>query len=401
MSLNNFFYPKTIAVVGASQKPEKVGYILMKKLEKFKGEVIPINPNHKTILGKKSYPSLTKCNRAISLAVIATPVKTVDLILEDCGKKEIKNVIIITAGFSEIGNKELESKIIKTAKGYGLNLIGPNCFGIANPEIHLDTTFANSSAKKGKIAFISQSGALWSYISDLDVKEGFSKFVSLGNMADLTFSDFIDYLNKDKKTKKIMLYIEKLKQGKKFIDICKKSKKEIIVIKAGKTKEGSKAAISHTGSLATDFKIYQGAFKQAKIKQVDSLKKALNLKAQKIKFSGKSAIILTNAGGAGALITDYYEENNIKIVCPPIDILGTAQAKDYEIALNELKKRKLYDFLIVIFTPQKMSEPEKTAEAIVKFSKTKKVIAFFLGEKSIKKAKEILERNNVPVFTKI
>jgi len=405
-SLKNFFTPKTIAVVGASNNLKKVGNVLMKKLSNFKGEVIPISIKHKEILGKKTYSSVTKYPKKIDLAIIAVPAKIVKKILEDCGIKKIKSVIIISAGFSERGNKKLEQELINLAKKYKINLLGPNCFGIANPYLDLDTTFANTSSKKGGIAFISQSGALWSYVSDISAskrKPAFSGFVSLGNMADLDFSDFINYFNTDKKTKKIILYVEKLKQGRKFINICKRSKKKIIVVKAGKTEKGSRAAISHTGSLATDFEIYKGAFKQAHIKLTDSLSSAFHFKKSKIKIpikiKGNKVVLITNAGGAGALMTDYLVKKGFD-VNPPIDLIGTASAKDYESALNRLKK-KFYDLAIVILTPQRMSEPEKTAKAIVKFSKTNSVIACFLGECSIKKAKEIFDKNKVPCFIRI
>jgi acyl-CoA synthetase (NDP forming) len=397
--LKSFFNPKTIAVIGASKHLGKVGYVLMEKLSKFHGAVIPINIKHKEIFGKKTYDSILRYSKKIDLVIIAIPANGVRKVLEDCGKKKIKNVIIISAGFSEVGNKELEQEIIKVAEEYKINLLGPNCFGIVNPYLNLDTTFANTSPKKGNVAFISQSGALWSYLSDLSASKknfGFSGFVSLGNMADLDFSDFIEYFDKDKKTKKIILYIEKLKNGKRFIKICKKSKKEIIVIKAGKTKTGSEATISHTGSLATDFEIYKGAFKQAKVKLVDSLSFAFGLKIN-IDFSidkKKKVIIITNAGGAGALITDYLVKKGFDVK-PPIDLIGTASAKDYRLSLDKFKKSN-YNF-IVIFTPQKMSEPEETAKAIVNFKKqtNKNVTAIFLGADSIKRAKTILNKNKI------
>jgi len=243
-SLDKFFTPKTIAIVGASNNPIKVGYVLMKKLSKFEGEIIPINIKHDEILGKKVYASLREFQKKIDLVIIAIPCEKVKEIIEDCARKKIKNVIVISSGFSEVGNRESERDILKIAKENKMNLLGPNCFGVANPYTNLDTTFANSSAKKGDTAFISQSGALWSYIADISSLKnmpGFSGFVSLGNMADLDFSDFIEYFNKDKNTKKIILYIEKLKQGKRFINVCKKSKKEIIVIKAGKSQKGIEA----------------------------------------------------------------------------------------------------------------------------------------------------------------
>ncbi|MCK5043962.1 CoA-binding protein [Candidatus Pacearchaeota archaeon] len=405
-SLKDFFSPKTIAVVGASDNPKKVGYVLMEKLSEFKGKVIPINIKHKEIFGKKAYSSLSEYPKKIDLAIIVVPAKIVKQILEDCGKKQIKNVIIISAGFSEVKNNKLEQEIIQVGKKYRINLLGPNCFGIANPSLNLDTTFSNTPAKKGNIAFISQSGALWSYLSDISssTKLGFSGFVSLGNMADLDFSDFINYFNKDKKTKKIILYVEKLKQGKRFIDICRKSKKEIIVVKAGKSEKGSMAAISHTGSLATDFEIYKGAFKQAQVNLVDSLSSAFRLKKSKIKIhfktKGNKIVIITNAGGAGTLMIDYLVEKGFDVK-QPIDLIGTALAKDYELALEKLKKAKFDGSIIVILTPQKMSEPEKTAKAIIKFAKDKSIIACFLGGNSVKKAKEILEKNNILCVDKL
>lgn len=385
MNLKNFFYPKTIAVIGASDNPEKVGGVLMQKLCECKRKVIPINPNHNYIKGKKAYPSVLKYPKTIDLAVIAIPAQFIPKIIKECGKKKIKSGIIISSGFSEIGNQKLEEKIKQTAKKYNINILGPNCFGVANPYLNLDTTFSNTSPKKGSIAFISQSGALFSYVSDFPI--GFSGFASLGNMADLSFHEFINYFNKDKKTKKIILYIEKIKDGKKFIEACQKSKKQIIVVKAGKTEKGKKAAISHTGSLATDFKIYKGVFKQAGIKVKDTLAEAFNLKLQIIKVKSKNIDILTNAGGAAALITDQLEQksHNVKVR----DLLGTALAKDYEKALKTAKNP------LVILTPQKMSEPEKTAEIL-----PKNTIACFLGNKSVQNANKILKKRKIIYYNR-
>ncbi len=386
--IKNFFYPKTIAVIGASDNPFKVGNVLIRKLCECKRKVIPISIKHKEIAGKKAYSSVLKYPGKIELAVIAIPAEFVNSALIECGKKKIQNVIVISSGFSETGNLKLENQLLATAKKYNISILGPNCFGVANPYLNLDTTFSNTSPKPGDIAFISQSGALWSYISDFKFK--FSGFVSLGNMAQLSFTDFIEYFNKDKKTKKIILYIEKLKDGKKFIELCRKSKKPIIVIKAGKTKKGSQAAISHTGSLATEFKIYEGAFKQAKVKVADSLAKAFGMKREQIQFKSKpkKAKIITNAGGAAALITDYLTEQGIETQIK--DLLGTALAKDYE---HEMKKSK--GQLIIVLTPQKMSEPTKTAEII-----PKNAVVCFLGDKSIKRAAKILKNKKITYYTR-
>lgn len=400
--VDRFVKPKSIALIGASESEGKVGNVLIKKLLKFKGKVIPINPNHKEIFGKKTYSSILDYKEKIDLAIIAIPFENVKQVLQECGKGGIKSVIIISAGFSETGNNKLEEEIINIGKKYKINLLGPNCFGVANPYLNLDTTFSNVSAKKGEIAFISQSGALWSYIADISHsknKPKFSAYISLGNMADLEFSDFIEYFNKDKRTKKIILYIEKLKQGKKFIEICKKSKKKIIVIKAGRTKRGKEATISHTGSLATDFKIYKGAFKQAGVELFDSLPKAFNISCQEIKPKGKKVAIVTNAGGAGALLTDYLVGRRYDVQ-PPIDLIGTALAEDYKRTFNKLKKSNC-NSIAVILTPQAMSQPEETAREIVKFSKFKQAIPVFLGAESITKAKKILNREKIKCYTSL
>jgi len=396
--IENFLNPKTIALIGASEKPNKVGTILMQKLESFQGVVVPINPTSSTIFSKISYKTVLNYKEKIDLAIIAIPAEAVPKVLKQCGKKRIREIIIISAGFQEVGNIKLQNKINKLKEKYKMNILGPNCFGIVNPKISLDTTFANTTPKKGNIAFISQSGALWSYIADLNL--GFSGFVSLGNMADLGFNEFLEYYIKDKSTKKIILYIEKLKEGNKFIELCKSTKKEIIVIKAGKTEQGKKAAISHTASLATDYEIYSKAFLQAGVKQVDTLAEALNLENPNIisELKGKNIFIITNAGGAGTILTDKLIEKEFKVEGPK-DILGTASAKDYKNALNKIEQD--YSNIILILTPQRMSEPTRTAQEIVRSHWKDKIIAIFLGDKSIQEAKRILETNGVKVFTNL
>lgn len=404
--VDDFMHPKTIAVIGASENPKKVGYILMKKLENFNGRVIPINIKRDFILGKRAFPSVKSIKEKISLAIIVTPPETVERIIEECGQTKIRNVIIITSGFAEVKNNELQKRVLIKAKKYKVNVLGPNCFGVANPYANLDTTFAKSNAEKGDIAFIGQSGALWSYISDLP-EFGFSGYVSLGNMSDLDFIDFIKYFNNDPKTRKIILYIEKIKNGKEFIKVCKESRKEIIAIKVGRTNEGSKAAMSHTASLATDYNIYRGAFRQAGIDSCDSIYRALNPNA-KIHFpkplqNKNKTIIITNAGGAGALISDLAGENDFHLLKSPIDILGTATQKDYRKALNKFRGKNS-EVIMVILTPQEMSNPEEVSKEIVNFkkkNKNKRIIAFFLGEKSLKKSNEILKKNKIEVYNRI
>jgi acetyltransferase len=408
-NLKSFFEPKSIVIIGASNHFEKVGGILLKKALKSKAKIIPINPKHEKLLGVKCYPSVLDYKNNIELAVIAIPAPLVEATIEECGKKKIKNIILITAGFAEIGNTQAEEKILEIAKKYRIRILGPNCFGIMHN--NLDLTFSASSPKKGTIGFISQSGALWSFLADLSLTKdfGFSEFISLGDMADLEFSDFLEYLIEDKKTKAILLYIEKIKNGKKFIDICKKSKKPIYVVKAGTSKEGSRAAFSHTASLASDYEIYRGAFKQAKVilcaSPEEAIEKIINKKItkkenQEIKL-GKNSFIITNAGGAGALVSDYIMEKNFILKDKSLDILGTATANDYLINLEKIKQIQGLETIFCILTPQTMTEIEKTAEVLVAFSKNNpeiKVIPIFLGGKVIIPANKIFIKAGLDYF---
>lgn len=408
--INCFFNPKVIAVIGASENENKVGGILLKKVIKSRVKVVPINPHHDKIMGVKCYKNVLDYAGKIDLAIIAIPSLFVIGALNECGRAGIKNVIIISAGFAEIGNIRGEAEIAETAKKFGIRFLGPNCFGICNPAKKLDTTFSASMPKAGKIAFISQSGALWSYISDFsaDKNIGFSGFASLGNMADLEFSDFIDYFSKNKETRAIVLYVEKLKNGKRFMKTCRQCKKPIYAIKAGSSAVGEKAAISHTASLASDFAIYKGVFKQSNVILCESLLEAMGKIEGKTFISsekrpikiGKKLFVLTNAGGAGALASDYLSNKGFDIVRPPQDILGTASGSDYFNALDKIKKEDYYDSVLVVLTPQTMSEIKKTAEVIEEFKEvtSKTVIALFLGGKNMKEANDLFEKNNIPYF---
>jgi acyl-CoA synthetase (NDP forming) len=395
--LDNFFSPKSICVVGASNTPGKVGYVLMQKLSKYNGSVIPINLNDSRVNGIKAYRSIVDYNKKIDLVVIAIPKKFVKGVMLQVVEKGVKNVVLISAGFSEVGDVKAEAEVVKIAKDNGINLLGPNCFGVINSREKIDLTFSRETVKHGSTIFISQSGALGSYILDLDIK--LRGFISVGNMSDLNFSDFIEYFSKDRAVKKIVLYIEALKEGRRFIDVCRASKKEIVVVKSGKTGAGSKATMSHTGSLATDFEIYKGAFGQAGVKYVDSLTEAFGFEKQNfVKFlKGKNVAVITNAGGAGALVADELGRNGFKVFGPK-DILGTATPNDYKRALYKITNP--YSNIIVIFTPQAMSDATQTAKIVSQSRWKDKTIALFLGEKSVREAKKILKQNGVLTFTR-
>lgn len=404
--MKTFLNPKSIAVVGASSTKGKIGYILMQKLKKFNGKVFPVNIKNKTILGKKCYKSILEIKEKIDLVIIAIPAKFVKDILKDCVKKKIKNVSIISAGFSEIGKTNLENELLKVGKN--INILGPNSFGIANPHLNIDLTFSLKTPKKGNIAFISQSGALWSAITEYSLENnfGFSGFVSLGNMLDVDFSDLITYFNKDSNTKTIVLYIENLKNGKKFMETVKKSKKPVIVVKAGSSEAGKKATLSHTGSLAGSYQIYKAAFKQCNAIPAESLTEAFD-KAKNF-TKAKKIIIVTNAGGPGALLADYCERNNLEIInLPkikfsfnysggnPIDVIGDATDKRFKEVFEKIRKLN-FDTLITVITPQQMTPINKIIEELVNFKKSSKknVVCCLMA----KEGKSILEKNNIPNF---
>lgn len=317
MSLKGLFEAKTIAVIGASRQAQKVGHDVFRNLLVSRRKIYPINPNAKKINGIKCYPSVLNVKEKIDLAVIAVPAKIVPKVMLECAKKEIKNIIIISAGFSEVGETELEDEIVKIAKRFGMRILGPNCLGIIDTDKKLNATFFNKMPLKGEIGFISQSGALGVAELDWAIKKkiGLSKFISFGNMADIDIHELIDYLNEDKNTKAICLYIESLKKGKEFISSAKRSKKPIIALKAGETASGAKAASSHTGALATDNAIYEGAFRQCGVSRVHTLFQLFEV-AQSHTLRecplGLRALVITNAGGPGVIASDAFEKDGIE-----------------------------------------------------------------------------------------
>lgn len=404
--MKNFLFPKTIAVIGASSDKGSVGYSLVKKLKKFKGKVFPVNLNNGKILGLKCYRSVLDIKEKIDLAVIAVPAKVVKDVLKECVEKSVNNVSIISAGFSEVGKKDMEEELIKVGKG--IKILGPNSFGVVNPYINFDMTFASTTPKKGSIAFISQSGALWSAVSEYSLKNniGFSGFVSLGNMANADFVSFIEYFNNDKNTKAIVLYIENLKEGKKFMKVVKESKKPVVVVKAGSSEAGKKATISHTGSLAGSYEIYEAAFEQCGAIVAESLTEAFD-KAKNF-IEANKIVIVTNAGGPGALLADYCDNNGLELIkIPeikfsfnysygnPIDVIGDAKEGRFTEVFKKIKKLK-FDTLIVVVTPQEMTPMKKIAKEVVNFNKKsrKNVVCCWMSEDG----KKILDKGKVINF---
>lgn len=416
--IKNFFESKTFAVIGASRHEGKVGHTVFKNLIQANKQAFPINPKASSILGKKCYKDIFEVPYNIDTVIIAVPKSLVPLSLKQAGEKGAKTAIILTAGFSETGDNSLEKELEKISKTEGIQIVGPNSYGIIDPHQNLNTTYYKGKIKKGEIALLSQSGAIGSMILDKQVP--LSGFVSVGNSSTLGFKDFIKYYNSDIKTKVLALYIESLKKGEgpDFIKACKESKKPIIVLKSGKSLSGQKAAASHTASLASEAGIYSGVFRQAGIIEVDSITQLI--KASKIltKYSrlGNKAIIITNAGGPGVLTADACSENKIKLIplstktisslnetLPqswsknnPIDMIGTALAKDYSNTISIAEKENP-DFIITLLTPQEMTEPLATAKTLLK-SKSP-IFACFLGGEQLEETKKFMNQFGIINFS--
>ncbi|MCX8158583.1 MAG: GNAT family N-acetyltransferase [Candidatus Diapherotrites archaeon] len=429
--LEFIFKPKSIALIGASSTKGTVGYSIMKNLinAEFYGSIYPINNKRDSVLGVPCYKSIKEINKPIDLAIIATPAKTVKEIVKECGEAGVKGLVIVSSGFAEMGEEGIkeEKEIKEIANSYGMRIVGPNCLGIINPRYRLNASFAIDMPKEGNIAFISQSGALCSSIIDwANYNEiGFSYFVSIGTMLDVNFSDLIDFFGEDPHTKSIIIYIESIKDAKDFISAARgfTIAKPIIVLKAGKGESGSKAAKSHTGAMTSEDSIYDAAFQRAGILRVEEIEDLFDC-AKSLDMvnlpKGKNLAIITNAGGPGVMAADAVDKYKIKLAqlsektieelnkyLPhywsrgnPIDVLGDAMQDRYEKAIEACIRDENVDGILVIFTPQAVSDAEATAKVIVETRKKtdKPILANFMGEKSVEKAKEILKQNDIPNY---
>ena len=432
--IDKILNPKSLAIIGASSKSKTVGWGLMKNalLGKAKRKIFAVNPFQKEVLGVRTVPSIKQIKEPVDLAVIAVPAKIVPKIIEECSQKKVKGIIIISSGFAEEGKqgKILEQKIKKIAKLSDISIIGPNCLGIIRPGIKLNASFAPFTPKKGSISFISQSGALIDSIIDRNLIEnyGFSNLISCGNQADLCVSDFLEWEEKNLETKVIAVYLEGLKNGRKFMETAKRVAKikPIIAIKAGKTDKGKKAVSSHTGSLAGDYQIYKAVFKQTGIIEAQTLEELFDTaKALAWQPRCKNGIgIVTNGGGCGVLLTDYCEELGINLTNlskktinkleksgkmhpafskrNPLDIIGDALSARYKVSIEALLEQKNIQGLLIVQTLQIMTAPVENAKIIVelknKFPK-KPIICCFLGGKITKSGIDFLEKNKVPNYS--
>lgn len=418
MNLHSVFYPKSIAVIGASRTPKTVGNDIVKNLitQGYDGLIHPINPHAEVLYGHKVYASTKDLNEQIDLIIVCVPAPAVAQVIEDAAKHNgAKAAIVISAGCKEIGNKELEQIVRDVCDRYQIAMIGPNCLGVINPEIRMNASFAGLMPKPGNVAFISQSGALCTsildYASHLEI--GFSKFLSIGNKAQTDERNLLEYFAQDEHTKVIGMYVEELQNAPAFIATAQqitrgKNAKPIIVLKSGRTAAGASAVASHTGALASDDAAYDTLFKQAGILRANTIRELLeyiDIFSQNDAVLVEHVAIITNAGGPGVLTTDEVikhglnlatlntkTQSKLKAYLPkaastknPVDILGDARADRYQQALEIVAKDKNTDAIISLLTPQSMTETEATADAIiqVKHNTAKPIVASFMGQKSV------------------
>lgn len=429
--LDKIFKPKSIAVIGASTREDSVGHSLFKNLidSGFKGGLYPINPKNKEVLGIPAFENIAQAPAPVDLAVIILPSKFVPGVVEECGKAGVGGLVIISAGFQEAGEegKKMVAEILKTSRKYGMRIVGPNCLGIINPKLGMNATFANRMALPGNIAFISQSGALCSSILDWACEQsvGFSHFVSIGSMIDIGFAELIDYFGTNQETSCILIYMESLTHARRFMSAARAfaRSKPIIILKAGKSSDGTKAAMSHTGTLAGNDAAFDAAFQRAGCIRVERISQLFNC-AQALSMqhrpNGNRLAIVTNAGGPGVLATDYLttrggklaelsEESIAKLneVLPaswshgnPVDVLGDASPTAYRKAVEICLADKGVDGVLTILTTQTVTDAAGTASELVKAGKQtrKPVLAAWMGEKDVWEAREILEAGKVPNY---
>lgn len=430
--LKPFFNPKSVAVVGATDRANSVGSTIMTNLIEggFEGDIIPINHKKKEVHGFQCFASLSDYKKRIDLVIIVIPAQHVPKIVRECIKNEIPCGIIISAGFKEMGPPgiALENEVLEIANEGNFHIIGPNCLGVMAPHSKLNATFAADMALPGSVAFISQSGAFCTSVLDWSLERniGFSAFISIGSMIDVNWGHLIEYLGQDEKTESILIYMETVGDAEDFLSAARKIalSKPIIVIKAGRTEAAAQAAASHTGSIAGSDETFDAALSRVgvlRVNTIDQLFSMANVLNKQPKPLGPNLTIITNAGGPAVIATDNLISSGGELtpLAPetisrlneflpaawshnnPVDILGDATADIYEKTIEVLKKDPNTDAILVILTPQDMTDPEATAQSLAQASKNynKPLLTSWMGGKAIRKGAEILTHANIPCFS--
>lgn len=428
--LTSLLRPKSIAIVGASGTPGKIGHTVVKNLIEsgYEGDIYPINPTADEILGLKVYKSVLDISDEIEAAVITVPAKFVIDVVKECGEKAIKGIILITSGFSEVGEKELEEELVTTAQSYGIRILGPNIVGTLSNSDKLNASFAPFLPLDGTASLVSQSGALLIAIDAITYTRriGFDKLISIGNMSDVDFADLVAWLNEDENTKCITLYIEGLSDGKRFLSECANAKKPIVALKAGVSEHGAAAAASHTGSLAGAQKVYSAAFEQAGIIQATDLSDLFNTTlalSLQPPMQGDNVLVITNGGGVGVLATDSAEQVGIPMKFAPealqeelkkhmpsfgsaknpVDLTGMAGNEWYFDSTKFAYAHDWVEGLVVLYCETAITNPMEIAQAIQKAIeetsiKNKPVTVSFVGGERSDEAMQWLVEKGIPAY---
>ena len=430
-NLDKIFMPASTAVIGLSERSGSIGHAIVNNLEKsgYEGKIFSVNPHYKSVNGLPTYPSLLDIGQPVDLAIVATPIATVPSIIEECAQVGVGGAIVISAGGRETGTKgqEIEAEIKKYAYEAGIRIIGPNCIGIICPGSKLNASFASHTPLPGKLAFISQSGAIGTAILDLSLKEGigFSHFVSIGSMLDVDFGDLIDYLGHSSDVSSIVIYVEGLSNFRKFMSAARSVSriKPIVVLKSGRSLAGARAAVSHTGAMAGNDAVYDAAFKRAGIVRVETIEELFDcaeLLAKQPRPPGHGLAIITNAGGPGVMATDALsgygiepvelDLNTLKkldeILPPfwghgnPIDILGDATPERYKQAVEVCISAPEVNALLIILTPQAITDPTSVATTLAGILADKRISIFtvWMGGDDVEKGREILNQAGIPTY---
>ncbi len=429
--LTPLFSPNSIAMFGASERKNSVGEVVFRNLVSsgFKGDIYPINPKHSKVQGQKAYKTIAEVGKPIDLAVVATPAKTIPAIVEACGQHGVKTMIILSAGFRESGpaGRRLEDRVTEVAKEFGIRFIGPNCLGLIRPDKGVNVTFGNNDAKPGNLALVSQSGAIctaildWAEINDI----GFSTVISTGIAADLDFGDYLDYLVSDPKTDSILMYVEGIKDARRFMSGLRAAAriKPVIVLKVGRHAAGAEASMSHTGALVGSDETFSAALSRSgvlRVETVSQLFSAAKALSARSRVYGDKLAIITNGGGPGVMAADRASDLNIELsefsketidklnkVLPevwshgnPVDIIGDAPPERYREAVDICLSSPEVDGAIVILTPQAMTEPAKVAEVLIELSDQHKkpILTSWMGGKQIRDARKLFNNAKLPSF---
>ncbi|MEA1905746.1 MAG: CoA-binding protein [Euryarchaeota archaeon] len=424
--LSKVLEPDSIAVIGASSNREKWGYRILSNIISggYAGSVYPVNPNEDEILGVRCYPSVLDLPCRVDLGIIAVPAGSVPAVLEECGRIGARGVVIVSAGFSEVGNSELEDRVRGIAGDYEMRMIGPNTFGFINTHLYLNASIIPEMPEIGGISFVTQSGTFGLALVDWAASQqmGLHLVVGVGNKADVDDSDILEHLSADRHTKTIMMYIEGIKRGRRFIDVASRIRKPVIALKTGRSRAGSKAALSHTGSLAGTDRIYDGAFKQAGVIRARVIEELFD-SALALSISppaGDGIGIISNGGGASILAADLSEDLGLHLpdlsddtvrmlkgtlpaIATPANPLDTAGDSSYEM-FKDVTDIMLADpginALLVIYVHAEMVDPCLPAEAVIDAKRgcDKPVITSWIGGKSIETAVKLLEENRIPNY---